>query len=530
MAAIWLRPWAGFGAGRHRHPLAADQTLRLGPFDAPLFVNAPSHAPVVLSLKNGRLRESGAVRLPQNAPPRRVDALSLPVRPAEGLVLKQGANGVRLVWPHAPDKPPKGLEPHTPDEERQVAAMNRVERVRARMRDLRAALDDPLGLWTETSSRWRKAENDETPDSDIIVRHAREMAPVIEALARHPRRVLRREAGWTPLARVQEMDRAAMLWLARQPGRTLAERAGPSQRIQAPVRVESIDTLENRVLRSLAELSRDRAHDYCRRNAAAARSPRRERVERYGRACGRIARDLAHDGVRTAPHDAAPNYVLQNDPGYHSAWEAWGALLRREAERDELWRWQARAWEEFCGVALVIALERIPGARLVAASPVAWREEQDAGCWLDHDNPLAVFFIEGRDLIVEVQMRSARSGRREDLLAPVWLRVGDLSNEIASRVAVWPLHGFGDAADPQDADEVMGVLRAVRLSPGFHVGGVLRGGVVIRPTDADPEAHGRNDGQLRTLSCTLGPSGKPLARGLDILSAFVIGLLGMRDR
>lgn len=530
MSAIWLRPWAGFGIARHQRPLGADAALlRLGGFDAPLLIDAPSLAPFTLPPRQGRLYAGGEIGVGQGATPQRVYALPLPVKPAEGLTLSRERTVLRLTWPDAPDKPVKGLEPRTRDEKRQVAAMNRVERVRARMRDVRAALDETRNPWAEVSTRWRKAENDETPDSDIIVRHAREMAPTIEALARRPRRVLRREAGWAPLARVQEMDRAAMLWLARQPGGTFAERAGSRQRIKAPVRIESIDTLENRILRSLAELSCDHARDYCRRNRLAAGSPRRERVARYGRTCSKIAHDLAREGVRTAPHDAAPNYVLQNDHDYHRAWEAWRALLRRESERDELWRWQARAWEEFCGVALVIALQRLPGARLVAASPLVWRDEQDAGCWLDHDNPLAVYFVEGLDLIVEVQLRNAR-GRRATLCAPVWLRVGDLSNEIASRIAVWPLHGFGDAADPGDADEVLDVLRALRLLPAYHDGGALRGGLVIRPTDAKPEAHARQDGRLRSLSCTLGASGASLSKGLDALSDFIKGLLRAQEQ
>ena len=50
------------------------------------------------------------------------------------------------------------------------------------------------------------------------------------------------------LDRVQEMDRASMRWLSKQPGTTLAQRAGSDQRVLAIVRKENFDTLENRVL------------------------------------------------------------------------------------------------------------------------------------------------------------------------------------------------------------------------------------------------------------------------------------------
>ncbi|MFD1807551.1 hypothetical protein ACFSHQ_03525 [Gemmobacter lanyuensis] len=49
---------------------------------------------------------------------------------------------------------------------------------------------------------------------------------------------------------MQEMDRASMRWLSRQPGRTTAERAGSEQRIMAVVRHQNYDTLENRVAHS----------------------------------------------------------------------------------------------------------------------------------------------------------------------------------------------------------------------------------------------------------------------------------------
>ena len=78
-----------------------------------------------------------------------------------------------------------------------------------------------------------------------IVRQARRMQPVLHDLERRIRRVLRRHRELTPLDRVQEMDRASMVWLSRQPGRSIAERAGASQRILATGRRENFDTLDH---------------------------------------------------------------------------------------------------------------------------------------------------------------------------------------------------------------------------------------------------------------------------------------------
>jgi len=76
-----------------------------------------------------------------------------------------------------------------------------------------------------------------------IVRQARRMQPVLHDLERRIRRVLRRHRELTPVDRVQEMDRASMVWLSRQPDRSIAERAGASHRILATVRRENFDTL-----------------------------------------------------------------------------------------------------------------------------------------------------------------------------------------------------------------------------------------------------------------------------------------------
>ena len=61
---------------------------------------------------------------------------------------------------------------------------------------------------------------------------------------------------------MQEVDRQSMAWLIRQPGETIAERGGDRQRIQAVVREENFNTLENRILLSYAQMAHHVARDY----------------------------------------------------------------------------------------------------------------------------------------------------------------------------------------------------------------------------------------------------------------------------
>jgi hypothetical protein len=99
------------------------------------------------------------------------------------------------------------------------------------------------------AERWGKITALDAPPSALIVRIARRLPPVLETICAKPRRVLRRERVLTPIAQIQELDVASLRWISRQPGRTLAEKAGHKQQLQSVRRFENADILENRVVR-----------------------------------------------------------------------------------------------------------------------------------------------------------------------------------------------------------------------------------------------------------------------------------------
>lgn len=404
-------------------------------------------------------------------------------------------------------------------------ALRLMNTVLARIGDLEVALDDPARVWARLAERWSRAEREDEPRMAEIVRQSQAMTSRLAALEPRLRRVLRRTRELTPLSRVEEVDRAAMIWLSRQPGRTLAERAGASQRIMAVVRHESLDTPENRVLRAYATLARDVARGWCRENDAARGRPRHERVDRFARRAARLAGDLGDAGVGLARAGAAPNYVLMADPDYRAVNEAWERLLLRRRALDDLWGWQACSWCEFTMLALVLALRGIPGARMVAASPLAWREEHDRGRRVLADNPVAAFHLPREGLILEVQDRPRRIAAAQGPFgAPIWLRVGDLSGAPARRrVPVWPLHAF-DPLDPateahEAAAAVPGILRAAPRR-SFEVEEAL----VVVP------AHGRagvatTEGSPAVTAMPMGPSGPELAAGRRAIADFLRSLI-----
>jgi hypothetical protein len=445
--------------------------------------------------------------------------MPFPARRRPGLQVEaQGTARSVILWPDAPERPPEGHDPATEDEKRAQALMLRVEAVWDRIEDVSDAMADPVTLWQTLRARWL-GQGVQEPRMDVIVHHAREVARALDRIEAAPRRILRRVHRLVPVARVQEIDRRAMLWLARQPGEGLAERAGEDQRLLAVAREENFDTLENRVLRAYCELAAHQARDYLDRNRTRRQSSRAWLVESYGKRCRRIARDLAARGVRRAEPGVTPNFVLQQNPTYHRIWTAWAELRDHNRVRDDLWRWQARSWEEFCALAVVAALMEVAGAEVVAVAPLWFRDEQHRGRWLEADSPLAVVHLPRQGLIAELQTFQ-RTDALGHLGAPLWLRIGRLAEVDATlhRVAIWPLWAPAGGLVAGEAAEVAQVLTAA--------GRDVSAGLVIRPAEAPDRSD--LDASGRAMALVLGTEGQALSGALWAIAAFVEDVLRVR--
>jgi hypothetical protein len=214
---------------------------------------------------------------------RRLSLIPFPLRNSPGTLVCVGGRSTRIVWQGAPERPPAKLEPQTEKEQEDYRLMLRATAVWDRLRDVETALGDPAQLWQELRRRWTEQGKSVAPRMDAIVQHAFILWQTIEELSRTPRRVLRRAHQFMPISRVQELDRRAMTWLVRQPGESLAERAGDQQRVLAVAREDNFDTLENRVLRAYCELAAHVARDYLELNRTKRLTIRARKVEAFGR-------------------------------------------------------------------------------------------------------------------------------------------------------------------------------------------------------------------------------------------------------
>ena len=372
--------------------------------------------------------------------------------------LVRGKSGMLVIHPYPsrrsdesrpdrcgfPVRPRSGQPIRTSEEEAAHLALHRMNEVLARVQELGEALDNPAQVWPRLRNAWERAGKGDDPRMAEIVRQARELTHLIRDFPRTLRRILRRSREKVVLDRVQEMDRGAMLWLARQPGRTVAERAGSDQRIMATVRRENYDTLENRVLNAYSRLAADVAREWLAAHEKAQTSQRYQRVAAFRSACKALSHYLDGLGVGIADRAVTPNYVLMQNADYRAVLEAWRRLIERERVLDDLWAWQAETWTDFCVLAIVLALEALPDSSCIAQSPIAWQDEAVTGRWFRQDRPIAVFWLREADLVVEVLARPGNpSTRQKRARATVSLKISALSGlDAPRRVLVWTPHAM----------------------------------------------------------------------------------------
>lgn len=422
-----------------------------------------------------------------------------------------------------PARPKIGMEPRTEEERSAVAASARMHRVLARIHEVEGALDDPANLWPRLQVAWDRAENEADPRMAEIVRQSQQTRPHVLLLESRIRRVLRRNRELVPLDRVQEMDRASMQWMVRQPGRSIAERAGANQRVLAIARHEDFNTLENRVFNAYLLLAARFARQWLREHKGAQSSLRYRSVESYLRLCRRLSRELSDMGVGVAPPDVTDNYVLMEDRTYRAIREAWDRLLRQNKAEDELWAWQAQSWTDFCVLAVTLALHGLEEAQLLAQAPLIWLDEAIQGRQFLHDRPLAVFWLRDSGLIVEVQARPERVSLIQFAArAHIWLRVTDLNSAaIERRVPVWSPHTFAPIDLRTETQQAATLIEMLRRRATHEV---MREGLILAPADSAFNAEEATSGGSRVRGIAFDARGDALRRGKQALVEFVRSL------
>ena len=194
------------------------------------------------------------------------------------------------------------------------------------------------------------AKSDDEPRMSLIVYVADAMRRHLPVVVKAARRILVRERKLLPAARVSETDTACLRWYIRQPGETTAQKAAVNRHcLQAVSRTESLDTLENKVLKDFIARCRTECHRYLANECSVTSKLNSKRgllVKSYGNMCADLHRSPQLEDVSPPPSPIRPNYALQNDSRYRRIWNLYLRLLRQEDEEDRLWDWQSRTWAD----------------------------------------------------------------------------------------------------------------------------------------------------------------------------------------
>jgi hypothetical protein len=324
----------------------------------------------------------------------------------------------------------------------------------------------------ELASRWHRSAVSGEPRMALIVRLARTLPELLARTCNRPRHTLRRERQLKFIGQIQEIDSSCLRWLARQPGTTVAEKAGVKQMAMAVVRVEDVDTPENRVVRDLLIRGAYACDRYLREHRSASEHPRVVHVKRFRH----LLRELL---FTTRIADAAklvgipqPNYVLQHDPRYQVLWQAYIQLVRQQMLEDSVWRWRHRLFAEHFTICLIAALEEFADPQQQQQrGDVLIQLEQNAGQFIDTRTTLGSWCLKNReydnvDLVLGHQLRQhPLIPERLAAIGPDAVLVRSSSTGQPWLAAFWTLLDFDLAQDLLD-DRVLSLSEAIERLDG----------------------------------------------------------------
>jgi hypothetical protein len=207
---------------------------------------------------------------------------------------------------------------------------------------------------------WEQAYNPNRPPSELIVRLARKLPGLIADIVGQPKKILKRRRAIEPIHRLRELDSSCVRWLTRQPGNTLAEKSGHRRAVLAVQRYESIDTLENRVVRDLLQRCVFLATSYLRQHRRT--FPTHEWIRMtadFERLCRRILALPHLQEVASLPNLPKPNYVLLHDSRYKAIWHAYMEVIRQQQRRQQLWRWRYEVYAEMLTISWMSSANRL---------------------------------------------------------------------------------------------------------------------------------------------------------------------------
>ena len=375
------------------------------------------------------------------------------------------------------------------------------------------------------------SQKDFAPES-LIVEIARNAPGAISSIVAGPRMVLMREHTEVPLDKIQEMDVFSLVDLARRPGRTVAMKAGPKQRLTALTRRETADTVENRVVLDFILRSARSARQYV--DEMCARCPRRagcqlhdpvvekdcpsERVKivaTYSRHCAAWTRGGAFAEVtRLKEPRTRPNYVLQQNIRYVKVWKYYLKLLRREDVEEDMWRWRRAAWSDMTKMLFMMVCEerlRPVAKQQTSRRPFMIRSANRNGRWFvptpfedalvfgERGRYKTLYLLSPDDAVKLTGDHGLLAKNADFFIVVVTADVGRGvrgATALSGRFSVWPVWAFcGDAKTQREMD-----AQALAKEASAEIDAAGMRGLVLFPSDENLSAR---TGEMCSLGLSL---------------------------
>lgn len=238
--------------------------------------------------------------------------------------------------------------------------------------------------WSTVRRVWIGKKSDEALMALIVkLAQDKDLLRVLETVAENPKYILFRKRQNTSIGRIQELDSACIRDFAKRPGRSMYEKAGARQELLAVQRLESRDTLENRVFTWVINGMLDRAWSYIATNRHHKQSSRVELMARCNR---RWSEWISKESLKEVTsnhlqHPVQPNYTLQMDSRYSKVYKAYKLLIREQRVVDDAWQWQRNLWAESARQLMSCAMTEFFKEDYIS-SPY-YRLEGDNGIWTD---------------------------------------------------------------------------------------------------------------------------------------------------
>ncbi len=288
---------------------------------------------------------------------------------------------------------------------------------------------------------WRAVEHywqiggEEAAELALIVRVAQDdrFVSALRSIERGPRRMLLRQQEMVKISRIQEMDAATLRAYSQAPGSNAVQKAGSRQELLAVVRRDTVDLVENRILRWVATRLRRMAEAYSKRNARFSGSYRVKRVRQLRQLCISILESPRLTEVIDLPHHIdSPTYCLQFEHRYRLLWSTYRLLRRQERLEDDAWQWQTRLWATSARVIFGAMISGLDGWLEKPESTVFFHREGVGGCWVYGPSTPGPFESRfGRCHVVDLQNVCEVEATREKL-------PGAAVSSGADWLLVWP--------------------------------------------------------------------------------------------